>query len=299
MIVLVCIIAICFCSALSVVQAGSTVRHFEVKGKPSLTIKHAAGSIRIVKGEPGQVVLLAESDSEDLTVIPVQRDDQIMIEQSDASLVNIDYDISFPAEGELIVTSYSGSIDIRGIDGNFWLSTTIGSITVAEMQGRLVARSQSGDVLLQNIGAADLDVRSESGSIVYSAGRLDSGSYHLTSPEGEIQVFHYQDASYSIRASARQGEILSYINRLQPSEDSLGEGMILNTTYNGSTSRLQLTTDEGYITLGLDVEDKIKLGGSRNPTTTFDQGPGLFFTAPHLYGCPCHSNPRPTIQEEY
>jgi hypothetical protein len=103
----------------------------------------------------------------------------------------------------------SGAIRVQDVDGDLRLSTRSGSIDVRNAKGRIWARSDSGDVTATGLRGAEADARATFGQVSLqfdlppglARGVTDFGDVEIAVPRGDNEV-----APYAVRISAPDGQ---------------------------------------------------------------------------------------------
>lgn len=114
--------------------------------------------------------------------------------------LNIDVVITVPAESEVQISSGSGDIELREVDGNHRVECASGDIEFQTIRGDLTFSTASGDI----------EGKSVSGTLVFSAASGDieledvSGDISATTASGDIEI---TGSDLTVQATAASGDV--------------------------------------------------------------------------------------------
>lgn len=222
-------------------SSGSFDRTLTVSGPVRLEVTNQSGTTRISTGEPGRVWVrgdyrvhawlsssLERSAEEIRTRPPVeQQGNLIRVGFDDARFTQIrigfnslvvNYDISVPAETELVSRVGAGNIEVRGMRGPARLRAGSGNIAAQGIGDDTQIETGSGRIEATNV-AGRVTAGAGSGSITLSACKGEirastgSGSITITVPGSRITAktgsgrINIQGAAADLRASSGSGSL--------------------------------------------------------------------------------------------
>jgi DUF4097 and DUF4098 domain-containing protein YvlB len=169
---------------------------FEVSGTPRLVLRLPAGEIRVVPGNPGEVVVRARAGESELSRLTISaQSGTVTVEAERAGWgrwAAVDVEIAAGAPPEVRARLASGGLRLRTAVAEVDVSTASGGVEAATVAGRLTARLASGDLRAEEAGS--LDVASASGDVCVSrvngdaAVKAASGDITLGTVAGEAKV---------------------------------------------------------------------------------------------------------------
>lgn len=97
------------------------------------------------------------------------------------------------AKNGVVALTYEGDVTVEGSTGQMNLETTSGNITAyqltpAEIGDRFKAKTNSGSILLQNVGHRQTEVTTISGSVAFVGEIRNGGAYSLSTTSGSIRM---------------------------------------------------------------------------------------------------------------
>ncbi|MFZ0492277.1 MAG: DUF4097 family beta strand repeat-containing protein [Acidimicrobiia bacterium] len=182
-----------------------SVQSFSVGERPRVTIRLASGSVRVIGGNPGTIVVDLQGRGAD-TAIVEQSGDTVAVRQEErvwrgsvhvtvtapegvnvsASLASADLDIEVPTE-DLTASLASGDARIAEIRRELSFKSASGDLELERLVGKGKVNSASGDVRI-GLAHEDLSVNTASGDI--SIGEA-GGDLRLNSASGDVGVRNY------------------------------------------------------------------------------------------------------------
>lgn len=244
-----------FAGMACVAMAGTQVREFDVGGNPELELTNISGDIKVVQGAGDRINVTFEKRDDRIEVEFEQVGDSVRVRTIYPDNVRntrggVYFTVEFPAEGQLLLTSVSGAIDVNGIFGTHRLKSVSGHVRVANLEGELDLNSVSGNVEMTRLGIAEVEATSISGDVVYREGDLLGGDYNFSSTSGSIRLNHGPAASYDISGRTLSGNIRNKIgNELEVIKAKYGPNTRLEGSVNGGTVRVRANSISGGITI--------------------------------------------------
>jgi len=143
------------------------MERFEVAGMPRLVLRLPAGEVRVVAGEPGEVVVRARASESDLgRLIITGRGSTVSVEAERSGWgrwAAVDVEIAVGAAPEISSRQASGSLLLRTTVAEVDCTSASGGVEAGVVEGRLASRLASGDLRAEAVGS--LDVVSASGEV--------------------------------------------------------------------------------------------------------------------------------------
>ena len=251
-------VSLLFVTAWFMAMAGKSVREFEVGGSPHLILENISGDIEVTTGASDRIIVKFTKEDDRIEVEMNQSGDRVEVKTiypqgNFRGKGGVDFQIQFPAEGRLEVQSVSGTIKVKGVNGELGLKSVSGDVEVDNAEGRLDLSSVSGDVVMTQLGVADVDANSISGDVEYSKGHLDGGDYSFSSTSGNVSISHSRDASYRINGRSISGSISNRVGGdIDIHEERYSSIKSVSGNYNGGEVGLQVNTVSGNLTLSFD-----------------------------------------------
>jgi len=218
---------------------------FELSGTPRLAIRLPAGEVRVVPGDPGEVVVRARGGESDLARMVIEaRGDTITVEPDRVGWhrwATLDLDIAVGAPPEIRARLASGCLRVRtpaaGLDaagasasveagevagrlsvrlasghleaaaaGTLDATSASGGVRVAQVSGGASVRTASGDVTLGTV-AGELTARTASGDVTVS--RLEGSRLDAKTVSGDVRVGVAAGRRYAILLQSLSGDVRS------------------------------------------------------------------------------------------
>ena len=133
-------------------------------------------------------------------------------------------------------------MEFSRLDGD--LSMESGDLQAKSVAGPLRLITRSKDIHLDNV-SGDVKVENSNGSVELHAGKLPLGSMQIDNSKGDIQVVLPTEATFSLSARTRDGDIESDFNQIQVNSDH-GQSTASGTVGSGA-SRLEINNQYGSI----------------------------------------------------
>jgi DUF4097 and DUF4098 domain-containing protein YvlB len=133
-------------------------------------------------------------------------------------------------------------MEFSRLDGD--LSMESGDLQAKSVAGPLRLLTRSKDIHLDNV-TGDVKVENSNGSVELHAGKLPLGSMQIDNSKGDIQVVLPTEATFSLSARTRDGDIESDFNQIQVNSDH-GQSTASGTVGSGA-SRLEINNQYGSI----------------------------------------------------
>lgn len=232
--------------ALAVNAEAEFERTLDVSGPAELDLSTGAGSIRVLRGSSGAVVvhglvragnggwgnwLSRSGDDPEARVRevadnpPIQQDGNritIGARSRRPKNVSISYEIEVPEGSNLQLNSGSGSIECKGVGGTLRAESGSGSLQITDVTGKMLAVTGSGSIRVARV-RGEVDIDTGSGGIdvddITGSLRVDTGSgginvagemrgdWLLDTGSGGISVDLPADAAFSLDAETGSGSI--------------------------------------------------------------------------------------------
>lgn len=257
-------------------QARRFERHFNVQGKPVVTIQNATGRIQVRAWDKQEVMITGQRGSANVEVDTEQAGNRIEIatrvisESGNSDALRADYDISVPSESELQVRSDSGNVTVDSVHGDMSFDTVAadlalqdvegylvvksigGSTTCTRCAGRLDGTSISGNFQLLQPTMDNVRVQTSSGNILFDGSFMNRGIYVLKNYSGTIEVRFSSTDSFDVRATSLYGNVINQApvvpdrhNMPAPRRSDLAKSLF--GTMNDGRAKVELSSFNGTI----------------------------------------------------
>jgi DUF4097 and DUF4098 domain-containing protein YvlB len=107
--------------------------------------------------------------------------------------------------GETDVRSVSGEVTVRGISGRTSLWTVEGDVDVADGTGTLMVQSTDGDLVLQDIAADELSAETTDGDVLFGGSVPRGARLRLATHDGDITATIPRNADVEVSVSTFDG----------------------------------------------------------------------------------------------
>jgi hypothetical protein len=163
------------------------------------------------------------------------------------------------------LSSVEGDLALRNVAGDVFASTVEGTVMVERSTGRLRLRSveegvhvaqidaesvliesTSGSVVMEDVAARSVDVRTTEGDISFTGDLRPDGTYRLSTHDGNLMVSLPADVDAVVRVSTFDGEFLP---EMPITLERFSGGKELSFTMGRGGARLSLTAFDGDIVL--------------------------------------------------
>lgn len=143
-------------------------------------------------------------------------------------------------KGSINIESSSDSISAEEIGGSFQMKAQASSVRATDIKGPLDIQTARKDVFVSNF-ADSCSIVNDNGGISLSSSSLGKGDVNVKNRNGNVDLFLPDGASFTIDATARNGNVESDYEGLTPTR-SANTGSLKSKVKSGST-RITLETD--------------------------------------------------------
>ncbi len=198
-----------------------------VSGPVSLSVTGDFGDISVESGGDGQVLVKAEKTAygvddadaqaqlKNLKVVIEQRGNTVKISVQRPVEVgvlhigpgtgSVKFTISVPKDTAVALATSNGDLSLKGTSGKADLETDFGKVTVRDVPAAVAAKSQTGTVDAQNVGAeGEIALSSEFGEITLDTAR--GSDVNVSSNNGKLTVKKV-DVSGLLKVSSEFGAV--------------------------------------------------------------------------------------------
>jgi hypothetical protein len=250
---------------------GTTV--FPISNQVALRFVHSAGSVHVSAGPEGQVSITEHRSgfTDAIHTRYRQQGDAITITVSvGAGLPTatwVDFDVAVPPDATANVAVAAGTLNATGLNGNFVLQDTNGSIWATNMSGALAMHTASGSINTSRVSGqvsastgngtiTTISTRLRGHSLMQAQGgtinfhgSLDPGCHAVfRNTNGATGVTLPSDSSVLVDARTPLGSINSQFSSVHVLSDSAGR-IADGRVGRGAASRLTIQTTGGSIDL--------------------------------------------------
>lgn len=256
-------------------QARHFERHFDVQGKPLITVQNAVGRIQVRAWDRQEVLVAGQKASASVEVDTEQVGNRIEVatrvvsDNANPDALRADYEISVPTESELQVRSDSGNVTVDSVHGDMSFDTVAADLSLQDVEGYLViksiggstvctrcagrldATSISGNFQLLQPSMDTVRVQTSSGNILFDGGFMNRGIYVLKNYSGTIEVRFSSNDSFDVRATSLYGNVINQApvvpDRHNMPAPRSGMAKSLFGTMNDGRAKVELSSFNGTI----------------------------------------------------
>jgi len=161
-------------------------KRFEVDGTPHFDLSNISGSIDVMQGDSGEVVVSAKNPNPKIEVIFTQDGNHITVEtkypkHSRNIKGGVDFEVWLPQDSNVKLNSVSGNMSLEGIEGRLSFNNVSGDILLRQIAGDIRLNNVSGNMKVRDLGESDVDANTVSGDIEFSNVSLKSGHFEFNS----------------------------------------------------------------------------------------------------------------------
>ena len=176
------------------------------------------------------------------------------VRKTAVNIIGGDIVLNNVAEG-ISASTGQGDITVEASTGPMVLETTTGNVVVFDSGPREIgdifrAKTNSGNLSLQQIIYRQLEVTSISGSVLFSGNVVDGASYSVTTTNGQIRLQLPTDSNFLLSAIFAAGNFATEIPyKLLTENLTSGSVKNINAKFGkgGAESLVKLTTSNGSI----------------------------------------------------
>ncbi len=149
----------------------------------------------------------------------------------------VDYTLDVPLGANLEIRNRQGQVDVERLQGDAWIETVSGSVSLTDVAGHLAVRSLDGDITLirpsgrveansingsirfTTPASSKLRANTNSGKIFYEGDFLSGGDYTLSTYNGDMEILCPPSASFELIAKTVKGKLdntLSIVRKRHP-----------------------------------------------------------------------------------
>lgn len=157
-------------------------------------------------------------------------------------------------EGDVLIDTGSGSVDVSGITGNLSVDTGSGRVTVREVEGEVEIDTGSGSVTLDEVRGERVYVDTGSGGV--EGADITARSVHVDTGSGSIDLMRVAspDLYLDTGSGSVEVELLQDVERL---DIDTGSGSVTVYVPESLGAEIQVETGSGGIDVDLPVELRI------------------------------------------
>lgn len=223
----------------------------EVAEGEKLVVDSDGGSITVLPGDPGVMLLEAEKRAsseaslDKLKIVIDQKDKRVRVswnsEEGSKSRRYVNFAIKVPRGTPVEAVTKSGSIDVHGLDSGLVAESKGGAIEVEKVTGDLKLITGGGSIDV--VGAKGQVVASSGGGSIEVAGEI-TGRSSIKTGGGSIDVALPADARLAVEASTGGGSIR---NDFGLAAKGTGSKSLSGQIGDGSAGSLTLKTGGGSV----------------------------------------------------
>jgi hypothetical protein len=209
---------------------------FQTNVNPRISLSNLAGHILVRGWDKAQVRAVCASSSPQVSIVtdPMPTSgstDKLRFETlvQDSSLsgqnISADYTLDVPVESSLEIRNRQGSVRIEKLNGDAWVESVGGNITITDAAGHLAAHTVGGDIdIVRSAGRVEassvtgnlhflsptssrLHATTTSGRITYEGDLVSGGEYVFSEYSGPMEILCPVDSSFELNARSVQGKV--------------------------------------------------------------------------------------------
>lgn len=173
-----------------------------------LVVETQSGDVRVHAGaEDNRVVAKAKvagSDPSDakaraqaLDLVVEESDSRVVLRAPEAPQLVMDFDVHIADKVPVEIRTISGEVCVDGTGSNGRVTTTSGDIKVRGLQGRIELRTVNGDIVVERCPSSDFDLESKAGEVLL---RSSGGSANIRSASGDVHVASFDGRALAVEA---------------------------------------------------------------------------------------------------
>lgn len=147
--------------------------------------------------------------------------------------------------------SVSGDVTGRSLQGNVRAQSVSGDVELQSVTGEVNAESVSGDVTLRGMRSDRVEVETVSGEVLYDGSFSRDGRYDFKSHSGDVRLVMPADAAASLEVRTFSGDIDSDFQMTLDAGSDAGRHRDRNMSFklNGGGARITAETFSGTVNL--------------------------------------------------
>lgn len=180
----------------------------------------------------------------------------------------VDCTLDIPSASSLEVRNREGSVRVEKLQGDAWIESVSGTITLADVAGHQAVRSVGGDIeLVRPTGrvvassitgslrffspsSSRIHATTNSGQITFDGDFVSNGNYILSTYNGNMDIVCPASASFELKAQTVKGKVDNALPLTTPrrrSAPSFGRANSLLGTYHSGNATVELKSFSGTI----------------------------------------------------
>ena len=192
---------------MSKTTTGSPTIHHQIGPRGRLTVRQAAGELRIRGVEGDRVTVRADDDDVLGEEFAIERGDGFLELRQTTKLCfgifgrgeSVDLEIDVPHGATLLIEGQSVDIDASDLDGAKVFRTASGEVSLQRLAGAVEVETVSGDVAIDGGAPIDLRARTVSGDVEVRVPTLRRLDLTTTSADAEVDAELRGEGPFAIR----------------------------------------------------------------------------------------------------
>jgi hypothetical protein len=250
--------ALLFVASASEVFAQDYQKSYRLNAGDTVSVRNVSGDVNITGYEGESVTVSAFKEGRD-------RDKVEVVDESGAGGVNLS--VKYPRECDCDasvrfelrvprgvrlsfnkVSTASGNIRLKGVNGQVKVSTASGDVTVDEVAGEINASTASGNVSVRNVSGT-VSAQSASGDVTVEIARLEGeGDLKFSTASGNVDVRLPASLDASVHLSTVSGSVKTNFP-LEVKERRYGPGSTAEGQLGSGARRLRISSASGDVSL--------------------------------------------------
>lgn len=227
------IFAALFILSLVTFTEGESVKNYTKTFKVSsegamLSISNQSGSIKVKSWERPEIRVSAVMTSSSVEIKDKQIENSVYIDAYSSKAADVDFEVTTP---------YNSSLELKCLNG---------PIEVSSVEGRILAQTTEGEIVLTELTSPNVTAKSVTGPISYQGVLKQKGIYTFHSVENNVDITISANSKFCLMAAATMGKIDLGGFQLQ---DTASKRNWIAGKFAGGGASLNLSTHRGSIRL--------------------------------------------------
>lgn len=231
----------------------------------TLKIENPCGDITVRAGSPGQVHARAtfkaatadeaKEKAANYVLMIEEGEHAVVIRQPDMSGLEVDLEITAPAEAPLEIRTASGDISVADMKAGVRISGKSGDMALKSIEGPIEVSSASGDITIEDAITPSLSMDGKSGDITM---RRVRGNANVRTASGDVRIENGDSRTLSVECVSGDCEVSLDVPVSGNVSVRTVSGDALVKVPSGSDCRVSVSTLRGDATVRAELEDEAK-----------------------------------------
>ncbi len=170
--------------------------------------------------------------------------------QSEVSAESVRGDVVIKGgTGTIVARSIQGGVSVEGARGRINVSSVNEDIRISGASGDITAETTNGHITLSKIMAANVELATINGNVLFEGTVNDKGRYRFTTHNGNILVGVPDESNVSFIVRTYNGSFASSLNVSGPPKSEARRGRRVTYTLGSGSAEMEMETFGGSIRL--------------------------------------------------